>query len=308
VKSILPGAKGREVAKPRRQRWLLLFPLFLLLALWLSASAYLRVNQLRFVHQPDGYGGRTMLAPDSGLFVEATRVASEDSISLVTWVINPTDTSSADPTWILVCHGNAGNVSIPLRQEWTRALLREGVGVVAFDYRGYGASDDGPMGEEGLYRDARAVYDWMTSVRGIPASRIVIYGHSLGSGVATHLASRVEAAGLVLEGAFTSATDVGARRFPFLPVRLVTTERYASIARMDSIAMPKLLLHATDDRVIDFELGERLFAATPAPKEFVPLTGGHDRAFRADSATYFGALGKWLRTLRATDAESPPPA
>jgi fermentation-respiration switch protein FrsA (DUF1100 family) len=307
VKSILAHAKSSDATAPRRQRWLLAVPLVLVLAVWLSASAYLRVNQLRFVHHPDGYGGRTMLAPDSGLRVETTRVASEDSISLVTWVINPTDTTTTEPIWILVCHGNAGNVSIPLRQEWTRALLREGVGVVAFDYRGYGASDDGPMGEEGLYHDARAVYDWMTTTRGIPASRIVIYGHSLGSGVATHLASRVEAAGLVVEGAFTSATDVGAKRFPFLPVRYVTTERYASIARVDSIRMPKLHLHATDDMVIDYSLGEALFAAAPAPKEFVPLTGGHDRAFRADSATYFGALGKWLRTLRAADAESPPP-
>src|SRR5687768_11481684 len=119
--SILPRPKLRDAGTPNRQRWLLAVPLVLVLGVWLSASAYLRVNQLRFVHHPDGYGGRTMLAPDSGLRVETTRVASEDSISLVTWVINPTDTASTEPLWILVCHGNAGNVSIPLRQEWTRA-------------------------------------------------------------------------------------------------------------------------------------------------------------------------------------------
>lgn len=308
MRSILPDRSSRDdTSVVSRRRWLLAVPLVLALGGWLAATAYLKLNELRFVHQPDTYGGRTMHPPDSGLRVETLRVMSDDTLALVTWVIPPRDPTVTDPLWVLVCHGNAGNVSIPLRQEWTQAMLEQGVGVVAFDYRGYGASDDGPMDEESLYRDARAVHDWMTEARGIPASRIVIYGHSLGSGVATHLAARVEAAGLILEGAFTTVPDVGASRFPWLPVRLVAGERYASLARIDSIAMPKLHLHATDDRVIAFEFGERLFAAAPAPKEFVTLTGGHDRAFRADSATYWGAIGRWLGTLRAADVESPVP-
>ena len=102
--------------------------------------------------------------------------------------------------------------------------------------------------------------------------------------------------------------DVGASRYPWLPVRLLASERFASIQRMDSIAMPKLQLHATDDGVIPFAFGERLFAASPAPKEFVALTGGHDRAFSADSATYYSAIGRWLRRIAAPDVESAPPA
>jgi fermentation-respiration switch protein FrsA (DUF1100 family) len=182
------------------------------------------------------------------------------------------------------------------------------VGIVSFDYRSYGASDDGPLDEEGLYRDARAVYDWMTGPRGIDPQHIIIYGHSLGGGVATHLAANVEAAGLVLEGAFTSVPDVGAARFPWMPVRLLASERFASLARLDSIAMPKLFMHASDDGVIPYEFGQRLFAAAPAPKEFVSMTGGHDRAFAEDSATYYGALGRWLRAIASVDRESPVPS
>jgi pimeloyl-ACP methyl ester carboxylesterase len=85
-----------------------------------------------------------MVAPGPGLHIEEHRVFGPDSLALVTWVVPPA-TADTLGLWVLVCHGNAGNISLPLRQDWTRALLTEGVGVVAFDYRGYGASDDGPL-------------------------------------------------------------------------------------------------------------------------------------------------------------------
>lgn len=295
-----------RTAQPASRRWLLLVPLAIAVLGYGGAVLFLKVNETALVYHPDTYGGRAMIAPAPDLHVEEHRVFGPDSLALVTWVAPPV---TPDPVglWVLVCHGNAGNISIPLRQDWTRALLAEGVGVVAFDYRGYGASDDGPLTEDGLYRDARAVYDWMRTVRDIPASRIIIYGHSLGSGVATHLAAEVEAAGLLLEGAFTSVPDVGAERYPWMPVRQFARERFASVERIGSVAMPKLLLHATDDGVIPFAFGQRLHEAAPAPKEFVALTGGHDRAFSADSATYFGAVGRWLRAIAAPDMESAPP-
>ncbi|MDH5233482.1 MAG: alpha/beta hydrolase [Gemmatimonadota bacterium] len=307
-----PGTSRAPGNSPGRRpngtrRWLLLTPLAIAALGYLGAIAYLKLNERALVYHPDEYGGRAMVAPAADLRVEPFRVATSDSLTLVTWVVPPADSVRALGYWILVCHGNAGNISLPMRQEWTRALVAEGVGVVSFDYRSFGASDDGPLNEAALYRDARAVYDWMVRDRGIPRSRIIIYGHSLGSGVATELAANVEAAGLILEGAFTSVPDVGAERYPWLPVRLVAGQRFASVQRMDSIAMPKLQLHATDDAVIPLEFGQRLFAATPAPKEFVTLTGGHDRAFSADSATYYGAIGRWLRTLAAPDLESAPP-
>ena len=292
-------------SEPRSRRWLLVVPLVIAIGGYLAAVAYMKVSERSFVYHPELYGGREMVAPAADLRVEATRVRSIDSLELVTWLIPPADSATALGFWVLVHHGNAGNVSLPLRQEWSRALIAQGVGVVSFDYRGYGASDDGPMDEEALYRDARSVYDWMVGVKGIDPQRIIIYGHSLGSGVATHLAANVEAAGLILEGSFTSVPDVGASVYPWMPVRLLATERFASVERIDSIAMPKLFLHASDDGVIPFEFGQRLFEAAPAPKEFVTMTGGHDRAFSADSATYFGAIGKFLRRVASVDMESP---
>lgn len=291
--------------EPRSKVWMLVVPLVIAIGGYVGAIVYMKVRETSFVYAPEAYGGRGMMEPAADLRVESTRVRNADSLDLVTWLIPPKDSLTPTSLWILVCHGNAGNISLPLRQQWSRALLEQGVGIVSFDYRGYGASDDGPLDEEALYRDARAVYDWMTGARGIDPQHIIIYGHSLGSGVASHLAAHVEAAGVILEGAFTSVPDVGATRFPWLPVRLIAAERFATMQRIDSIAMPKLIMHASDDEAIPLVFGQRLYAAAPAPKEFVTLTGGHDRAFAADSATYYGAIGRWVRAIATVDLESP---
>ncbi len=297
-----------ERARPQAtssRRWLLILPLVIAIGGYLAAMAYMKINERSFVYHPELYGGRGMVPPAAELRVTATRVRSIDSLELSTWTIPPADSATSLGYWVLVNHGNAGNISLELRQAWSRALLAEGVGIVSYDYRGYGVSDNGPLDEEALYRDARSVYDWMVRVKRIDPQRIIIYGHSLGSGVATHLAANVEAAGLILEGAFTSIPDVGASRYPWMPVRLLAAERFASVERIDSIAMPKLFMHASDDGVIAFEFGKRLYDAAPAPKEFVTLTGGHDRAFAADSATYFSAIGKFVRRVASVDMESP---
>lgn len=297
-----------ERANPPSSRsrvWLLIVPLCIAVGGYLAAMVYMKVNERSFVYHPDVYGGRGMVAPAADLRVTAARVRSIDSLELSTWTIPPADSATALGYWVLVNHGNAGNISLDLRQEWSRALTAQGVGIVSYDYRSYGVSDDGPLDEEALYRDAQSVYDWMVRVKGIDPQHIIIYGHSLGSGVATHLAANVEAAGLILEGAFTSVPDVGASRFPWMPIRLLSGERFASVERIDSIAMPKLFMHASDDGAIPFEFGKRLYDAAPAPKEFVTLTGGHDRAFAADSATYFSAIGKFVRRIATVDVESP---
>ena len=289
----------------RSRLWLLIVPLSIAVGGYLAAMVYMKVNERSFVYHPDVYGGRGMVAPAADLHVTAERIESIDSLALSTWTIPPADSATALGYWVLVNHGNAGNISLELRQEWSRALAAQGVGIVSYDYRSYGVSDDGPLDEEALYRDAQSVYDWMVRVKGIDPQHIIIYGHSLGSGVATHLAANVEAAGLILEGAFTSIPDVGASRYPWMPIRLLSGERFASVERIDSIAMPKLFMHASDDGAIPFEFGKRLYDAAPAPKEFVTLTGGHDRAFAADSATYFTAIGKFVRRVASVDVESP---
>ena len=254
----------------------------------------LRVYESRLIYFPGPE--RTLVAPPPslGLPIQRVEITTEDAVKLAAWVI-PADPHSS--LWLLVCHGNAGNLSEFDRPLHYAGLRQLGLNLLAFDYRGYGESGGAPS-EAGLYRDADAAYHYLTNQRGVPASRIVIFGHSLGSAVAIDLAGRVRPAGLIVEGAFTSATDRGQELYPYIPVRWIAASRFSSVDKISRITVPKLFLHATRDEVIPLAHGRRLYQAAPAPKTFVELQGGHGDAFDVDSARYFGSIAHFLLTLK----------
>jgi fermentation-respiration switch protein FrsA (DUF1100 family) len=172
-------------------------------------------------------------------------------------------------------------------------LRRLGLNLLAFDYRGYGESGGVPS-ERGLYKDADAAYRYLRDQLGVPPERIIVFGHSLGSAVAVDLASRVPVGALIVEGALTSVIERGQELYPFIPVRWVAGTRFSSIDKISRVGIPKLFLHASGDEVIPLAHGRRLYQAAPPPKTFVELRGGHGDAFEADSATYFGAIERFL--------------
>lgn len=254
----------------------------------------LRVYESKLIYFPGPE--RTLVAPPPslGLPVRRVELPTEDNVSLVGWVI-PADAGSR--LWLLVCHGNAGNLSQFDRPVHYAGLRQLGLSLLAFDYRGYGESGGAPS-EGGLYRDAETAYRYLTTELGVSAAQIVIFGHSLGSAVAIDLANRVPAAGLIVEGAFTSATDRGQELYPYIPVRWIAASRFSSIEKVSRVTAPKLFLHATEDEVIPLAHGRRLYEAAAPPKTFVELRGGHGDAFDVDSARYFGSIAKFLATLK----------
>ena len=163
----------------------------------------LRVYESRLIYFPGPE--RTLVAPPPslGLPVQRVEITTEDTVNLVAWLIPAEPRSS---WWLLICHGNAGNLSDAGRPEHYAGLRALGLNLLAFDYRGYGESGGSPS-EAGLYRDAEAAYGYLRHTLGVPPERIVLFGHSLGSAVAVELATRVPAAGLVLDGALISVID-----------------------------------------------------------------------------------------------------
>jgi fermentation-respiration switch protein FrsA (DUF1100 family) len=256
--------------------------------------ALLRVYESRLIYFPGPEHRLVAPPPSLGLPIQRVEITTEDAVKLVSWVIPAESPSSL---WLLVCHGNAGNLSEFDRPVHYAGLRQLGLNLLAFDYRGYGESGGAPS-EAGLYRDADAAYRYLTNQRGVPANRIVIFGHSLGSAVAVDLASRVPSAGLILEGAFTSATDRGQELYPYRPVRWIARSRFSSVDKIARMTVPKLFLHAKGDEVIPLAHGRRLYEAASPPKTFVELRGGHGDAFDVDSMTYFGSIANFLRTLR----------
>ena len=236
---------------------------------------------------------RRLADPDPRLGLDPVRVTTvtRDGVRLAGWVMASADTSRP---WMLIFHGNAGNIASDGRPEHYERLRALGLNLITFDYRGYGESEGTPT-EAGVYLDADAAYAFVRDSLGVPAERIVIFGHSLGSAVAVDLASRVSARGLIVEGAFSSGPDAAQRIYWFLPVRLVMRSRFDSEAKIARVTGPKLFLHARQDEVIPFDLGERLYQRAPDPKTFVALRGGHNDAYLADSAVYFGAIDAFLR-------------
>jgi hypothetical protein len=253
----------------------------------------LKLSEDRLVFPVAPWGGGLAAAID-GLDPVRVEVTTTDSVRLVGWRMgDPADTAAR---WLLMFHGNGGDISHGGRQEHYAALRALGLNLLTFDYRGYGESSGEPS-EAGIYRDADAAYAYLRDTLGVPPGRVLLFGHSLGSAVAVDLASRVPSRGLILEGALTSVPDVAQRTYFFVPVRLMARNRFDSAEKIARVAVPKLFLHATADEVIPYEFGQRLFQLAPGPKRFVPLAGGHNDAYAADSAGYFGGVAAFLREL-----------
>lgn len=174
---------------------------------------------------------------------------------------------------VVYFHGNAG--SIRQRAPRAAALAEGGRGVLITSYRGYSGSTGSPT-EEGLIADARAAYSFAREHA--PAERIVLYGESLGTGVAVALAAEAHAGAVVLDAPFTSAADVARMRYPFVPVGLLMHDTFDSAARIGAVEEPVLLMHGTDDPITPFDQGRALYEAAAEPKRFVAFDGeGHSR-------------------------------
>jgi fermentation-respiration switch protein FrsA (DUF1100 family) len=260
--------------------------------LYAGVILWFRLNENSLIFFPDrGWVG--VPAPQFGLETSRVSLTTKDGVHLLAWAIAPDRTSGR---WALILHGNAGNLATPGRPAHARQFHSLGLGVLALDYRGYGESEGSPS-EAGLYTDARAAYEYLRDSIGVPAKRIVIYGHSLGSAVAIELASEVPAAGLMIEGAFTSVPDRGGELYPFLPVHWMARSRFPSLERIGAVRMPILVIHGRDDTTIPPTHGRRLFAAAREPKTLLEIPGAHDDAFEVGALEYEAGIRRFLESV-----------
>ncbi|MFO1012073.1 MAG: alpha/beta fold hydrolase [Planctomycetota bacterium] len=208
---------------------------------------------------------------DHGLPGEALFLKTDDGVRLYAWLVPAERPRGA----VLVLHGNAGNVEN--RAEHARAFHDLGFTTLLLDWRGYGASD-GRATEEGTYRDARAGYDYLVRALGFETARIAVFGESMGGGPAVELALEKPFGSLILQGAFTSVPDLGAKYYPWMPVHTLARVRFANLEKIARVPMPVLLLHSKDDEVVPYAHAEALLAAAQPPKSLVTLSGRHDDA------------------------------
>ena len=237
------------------------------------------------------YRAHELTPSDLGLAFEEVSLQTEDGVRLHGWFLPVPDARRT----VLVCHGNAGNISHRL----DRALLLQAklkVSVFLFDYRGYGKSEGSPN-EEGTYSDGRAAYQFLDD-RGLVPDQIVLFGESLGAAIAVQLALERPAAALVLEAPFSSIRDMAAAAYPFLPLARLARTRYDNLAKIPSIEVPLLILHGTRDRIVPFVQSERLYEAAPHPKRFFAIPGAdHNDTFLTGGGDYWAAWEDLLTSL-----------
>lgn len=174
--------------------------------------------------------------------------------------------------FVLYAHGNAGNLTHRAR---AMQQLRDqhDLSIMIFDYRGYGRSEGVPD-EEGILQDARAARNWLSQREGISESQIVLFGRSLGGGVAVDLAADQPPRGLVLISTFSSLPDVGGHAISWLPVRTLMRYQLNSQEKIENYRGPLLQCHGDADRVIPIEIGRKLFDAANEPKQFIQVNDG----------------------------------
>lgn len=258
---------------------------------YLTAIGYLMANEVSLVFAP--VRTTPVLSPEFARRLEEVPRVLPGGGEGRLWVLRQAAAPSAP--WVLFLHGNAAPVGAQVNIERYDQLRGLGLQVVAPEYPGYGTVPGTPS-EEGLVAAARDAYAWLRE-QGVPSTRIVIYGWSLGSGVATALARDVDERALILEGAFTGVDDRAAELYPWLPVRLMIRTRFASRERIAEVGSPLLLVHAEDDAIVPYGHGQRLLALARAPKSLATLTGGHVYLNRVDRARYEAALRGFLQPL-----------
>ena len=172
---------------------------------------------------------------------------------------------------------------------------------MAFDYRGFGNNSGRPT-EEGLYADATAAYDYLIRARGVPVSRIILAGRSLGSAVAIDLATRVDAGGLLLFAPIDSVPLVAARLYPWAPVRLLATYRFDNVIKARVLDAPVVLFYGLNDSFVPLSDARALFQEFRGPKLMVETNGGHHHAgFTNVSELYRALAGFWPPDQAAPD-------
>lgn len=202
--------------------------------------------------------------------VETVTFDTTDGLRLHGWFFGVIAASSSPRVTVLVFNGNAGNRAH--RALFAQALLRHGLQVLLFDYRGFGGNPGSPT-EQGLTRDSRAARAYLLSRPDVDAARMVYFGESLGTAVAVDLAAQHAPAALVLRSPFTSLADVGGHHYRVLPVRLLLRDRFSAIDRIPQVRAPLLVIAGERDRIVPLQFSRQLYEAASSPKTLLVVAG-----------------------------------
>ena len=219
-------------------------------------STYIFQRNLLYHPTENNYSGDQITVS-----VEKVKIKTQDDIELLSWFHKK---NTKKYKTILFLHGNAG--SLENRIHKINHFKDININFLIIAWRGFSGNKGKPT-EEGLYEDARSAIRWL-QLNDIEEKNIIIYGESLGTGVATEIAQNRNFAGIILESPFTSMIDTGKKNYPYLPVRLLLKDKYESDKKIKNIKSPVLIMHGKVDNIVPFYMGEKMYELANEPKYY----------------------------------------
>jgi len=230
--------------------------LLIFVIIYFSILILTYVFQRNLLYHPseNNYYGDKIIVP-----IEKVRIKTRDNIELLSWYHNK---HLDNYKTILFLHGNAGSLENRIHKINHFKNMKVNFLIVA--WRGFSGNKGEPT-EEGLYEDARSAINWL-KLKGVKENNIIVYGESLGTGVATEIAQNRNFGGIILESPFTSMIDAGKDKYPYLPVRLLLKDKYESDKKIKNINIPILIMHGKIDNIVPFSMGKKMYELANNPK------------------------------------------
>jgi len=228
--------------------------IIILIYFFILISTYIFQRNLLYHPTENNYTGDKITVS-----VEKLKIKTQDGIELISWYHNK-DINKYKT--ILFLHGNAGTLENRIHK--INHFKNMQVNFLLIAWRGFSGNKGQPT-EKGLYEDARSAISWL-KFKGVSENNIIIYGESLGTGVATEIAQNKNFAGIILESPFTSMVDAGKDKYPYLPVRFLLKDKYESNKKIKNINIPILIMHVKVDNIVPFNMGERMYQLANNPK------------------------------------------
>ena len=215
---------------------------------------YLYQRKLLYHPSENNYTGDEIQFDYKEVFIEVDK-----DVKLKSWFL---EKDLKKNKTILYFHGNAGDLTNRVHK--LNELNKLDVNILIISWRGFSGNPGKPT-EKNLYNDARKSVEWLNET-GVTNKNIILYGESLGTGVATELGQNNSFSGIVLESPFTSIADAAKIYYPYLPVNLLLKDRYDTIKKIKNIKIPVLIMHGKKDNIVPFFMGEKLYQMANEPK------------------------------------------
>ena len=254
-------------------------------ACYVMLAALVTAIQRRLIYRPDPRRATPHQFALTG--IETATMACPDGCTLAAWYAK----ARPGQRTVLYFHGNRGYIE--LRADRMADLQRRGLGVLMMSYRGYGGSTGFPS-EDANVADARLAYDWLRQ-RGVAACDIVLFGESLGTGIATQVAGSKVSAGLILDSPYTSMADLAQLDYPWLPVRWLLFDHYETARHIKRVTVPVLVLHGESDALVPVWMGRAIQGAAVSPASLHTFEGASHLDHRSRGS--FDVVERWIADL-----------